>query len=269
MANDMVMIERSVELVFSPLGIVTLVMAAGLVLSAGKRHRRAGSRLLVCGSLLFLIFLFSPLAEYLVLDLERPYPPMITPPESPKVTRIVVLAGYAEEHPGFPVTSNVSGHTTCSIAEGLRLYRLVPEGKLVLSGGVVRRGERPVAAMMAEFLRQVGVPDKDLIVEGKSQNTYENLVEVRKLLGPDPFILVAAGCDLRRAVAVARKLHMTPLPAPSCIWASQHHPEHARAGERIAVFFKSFHPSLDNFHRLQWAYHEFLGYLWYQLQGRI
>jgi len=269
MATTPEILKRSAELLFSPLGIMTVFIAFGLLLSAGRRHSHAGSRLLVCGGSLFLVFLFSPLAEYLVLSLERPYPPMLEPPESPKTSRIVVLAGYAEEHPGFPITSTISGQTMCSMAEGLRLYRLIPGSTLVLSGGVVRRGERPVAASMAEFLRQMGVPDKDLIMEGKSQNTYENLVEVKKLLGPDPFILVAAACDLRRAVAVARKLKMAAIPAPSCIWASQNHPDHASIGEQTAIFFTGFGPSLENLPRLQWAYHEYAGYVWYRLLGRV
>jgi uncharacterized SAM-binding protein YcdF (DUF218 family) len=248
---------------------MTILMVSGVLLSAFKRHSRAGKRLLVCGVLLFLVFLFSPLAEYLILGLEKPFPPMLVPPESPRPFRIVVLAGYAEEHPGYPITSNVSAQTMGSMTEALRLYRLIPGARLVLSGGVARKGEPPVAAMMAEFLQQMGVPHEDLVMEGKSQNTYENLVEVKKLVDSDPFILVAAACDLRRAVAVAQKLKMEAIPAPSCIWASQNHPLNVGVGERIATFFGSFQPSLERFSRLQWAYHEYLGYVWYRLLDRI
>lgn len=265
----MLIAKRLIELTFSPVGIMTLLIASGILISAARRHSRAGHRLLIWGGVLFLIFLFSPLAEYLMLSLEKPYPPMLVPPASPGIQRIVVLAGYAEEHQGFPITSNISEQTVCRISEGLRLYRLVPGATLIVSGGIAREGDRPVAALMADFMRQMGVPDKDLIVEGKSQNTYENLCEVEKIVGPDPFILVAAACDMRRALAVARKLRMSAVPAPACIWASQHHPENAGFKERIAVFFQRFIPSLDNFYRLQWAYHEYLGYVWYRLLGRI
>lgn len=265
----MLIAKRLIEIAFSPLGIMTILFAAGLLISAARRHSRLGHRFLIWGGLLFLVFLFSPLAEYLMLSLERPYPPMLAPPESPRINRIVVLAGYAEENPGFPITSKVSEQTMCRISEGLRLYRLIPGAALILSGGIAREGEKPVAAMMADFIQQMGAPAKDLIVEGKSRNTYENLYEVKKLVGSDPFILVAAACDLRRALAVAKKLQMAPIPAPACIWASQHHPKNTGAGERIATFFKRFIPSLDNLSRLQWAYHEYLGYIWYRLLGRI
>jgi uncharacterized SAM-binding protein YcdF (DUF218 family) len=122
--------------------------------------------------------------------------------------------------------------------------------------------------MMADFLRQMGVPVTDLIVEGNSANTYENLLETKKLVGTDPFILVAQACDLRRAVGVARKLQMNPIPAPVCIWTLQGYPK--STSQQFAYFFKELgSPSLENLSRIQWAYHEYLGYLWYRLWGLV
>ncbi len=262
-------VQRTAAILLSPLGILTFLIACGIILSALHRHRTAGRRFLVCGGLLFLIFLFSPLAEYLMFGLERIYPPMVTPPQSPNIGRIVILAGYAEQNPGIPITSSVSEQTIYSLAEGFRLYRLIPGAKLILSGGIARRGKTPVAAMMADFLQQMGVPPKDLMVEGKSRNTYENLIEVRKLVGAAPFILVATACDLRRSVAVAHKLRMTPYPAPAYIRTRQRHPDNADQEKQIIIFFKSFKPSLENLSWIQWAYHEYLGYIWYRLLDRV
>jgi uncharacterized SAM-binding protein YcdF (DUF218 family) len=266
----MEMIKKSIEIIISPLGIMTILLAFGIVLRVVGRRSRAGRGLLVFGGLLFFIFLFSPLSLYLNWRLERQFQPMLTPPESPKISKIVVLAGYAEEHPGIPITSNVSAPTIGSLTEGLRLYRLVPGAKLIVSGGVARAGDKPVAALMAAFLQKMGVPATDVIVEGRSQNTYENLVEVKEIVGADPFILVAAACDLRRAVAVSKRLQINPVPAPSCIWTLQNHPRIMSATEQLVDFSSSVgSPSLENLIRLQWAYHEYIGYIWYQLIDRI
>ena len=266
----MEIIKRSIEAIFSPVGILVFLASAGVLLSFGRRRRPIALRLLIGSALLFLIFLFSPLAQYLMLGLERQYPPLLNPPESPKVDQIVMLAGYAEENPGFPITSNLSDQTTCVLSEGLRLYRLIPGAKMITSGGIARRGDQPVAAIMADFLQQMGVPAKDLIVEGRSQNTHENFVEIKKIVGAQPFILVALGCDLKRAAAVAKKLRMQPIPAPAGLWAAQHHRAGMGLSEKIADFFASFaHPSLTNFSKLQWAYHEYVGLFWYRLLGRV
>jgi uncharacterized SAM-binding protein YcdF (DUF218 family) len=248
--------KRFIEAAVSPLGIMTLLLAFGIILSMGKRFARAGRRFLMSGALLFILFLFSPLAQYLIYGLECRFQPLLVPPQAPPVSRIVVLAGYAEEHPGLPITSNVSLQTIGNMSEGLRLYRLIPGSKLIMSGGVARRGEKPVAAMMADFLQQMGVPAADLIVEGASQTTYENFLETRKLVGTQPFILVAAACDLRRAAAVAKKLGMNSIPAPACICTLQH-------PRKFGL------PSLENLSRIQWAFHEYLGYAWYRVLGRV
>jgi uncharacterized SAM-binding protein YcdF (DUF218 family) len=261
-------IKDFIEIIFSPLGILVLAMCAGITLSFSKRFRHAGQRFLISSGILFLIFLFSPLAQYLMLGLERQFPPLLNPYNYRNAKRIVVLAGYAEEIPGIPITSVISVQTIGTLSEGFRLYKRMPGAKLITSGGVVHKSDRPVAANMADFLQQMGAPSEDLIVEGNSHNTYENLVEVKKIVGSNPFILVAQACDLKRAVAVARKLQMQYIPAPACLWAAPHY--RPGAGERIVYFFSSFtHPSVTNLYRIQWACHEYAGIVWYRITGRI
>jgi uncharacterized SAM-binding protein YcdF (DUF218 family) len=270
MPDLIVSAKKLLEAVISPLGIMTILLLSGAIAIFIKRYTRLGLRLLTGGSSMFIIFLFSPLSQYMIYGLERQFPPLLTPPQSPSINRIVVLAGYAEDHPQFPITSNVSSQTMGNLTEGLRIYRLIPESKIILSGGIARKNDKPVASLMADFLQQAGVPAADLLVEGVSQNTYENLFEVKKWVGAHPFILVAAACDLKRAVAVASKLGMHSIPAPACIWTLQNYPNNAGAAGHLAFFFKSFgSPSLENISRLQWAYHEYLGCLWYRLLGRI
>jgi uncharacterized SAM-binding protein YcdF (DUF218 family) len=264
--------KRLIEAVFSPFGITLILLGLGIFLRIVARHSRAGCRLLVVGGLFLFISLFTPLSPYLNWRLERQFQPMLTPPESPRVGRIAILAGYGEEHPGIPITSDVSSLTIGSVTEGLRLYRLLPGAKLIMSGGAVQGGgsDKPVAALMADFLQQMGVPSADIIVQGNSRNTYEDLAGIKEIVGTEPFILVAAGYHLRRAVGVAKHLRMNPIPAPSCIWTLQDYPRDLNATEQLILFSKKIgrHSSEDLF-RLQLAYHEYMGYIWYQLLDRI
>jgi uncharacterized SAM-binding protein YcdF (DUF218 family) len=225
--------------------------------------------MLFLGGLLFLVFLFAPISEFLILQLEKDYPPMLKPPDSTQINRIVVLAGYAEEHEEFPITTTVSEQTLGTLSEGLRLHRLLPGSKLVLSGGIARDGERPVASAMSDFLQQMGVSGTDILVEGRSTTTYENLVEVKKLIGSTPFILVAQACDLRRAMAVARKLQMNALAAPARHWTLQYHSSTGTEAGIVRYLEAFLYPSTENLFRLQWAYHEYVGYIWYRFLGRI
>jgi uncharacterized SAM-binding protein YcdF (DUF218 family) len=263
-------LKHSLELAFSPLGIMTLLMAGGLVLAVVRRKSRWGGRLLAAAALLFLLFTFAPLAELLIRALERDYPPLLSPPASTPIHHIVVLSAYGEDHPAFPVTSNVSDQTLCRLVEGVRLHRQIPGAKLVHSGGVLRKGDKPAAAIMAEFTRSMGIAEQDTLVEDRSRTTYENLVEVRRMVGTEPFILVTSAADLRRAMAVARRLGMKPVAAPACIWALQHYPADMPWGALILAGLEGFaYPSPTRWRHLQWAYHEHLGYLFYMVLGRV
>jgi len=42
------------------------------------------------------------------------------------------------------------------------------------------------------------------------------------------------------------------------------------AGQWITSFLEGFvHPSPTRLTRIQWAYHEYAGYIWYRLLGRV
>jgi uncharacterized SAM-binding protein YcdF (DUF218 family) len=263
--------KQLLESSLAPLGIVSFLMFIGLLPSwrGGTSWRRNLS--LRTGAFLFLLFVFSPLAEIIIGTLERQYPPLQELPEwLASAPTIVVLSEYAEAHSSTPVTSNLSEDMLYRVVEGIRLYRLSATAKLLMSGGILRRGDPPVAQIMADFARAQGVRKEDLLVETKSQNTYENLLEVQKMLGSKPFILVTSAYHLPRAMAVARKLQLHVTAAPARIITLQHFPALMGWQVWIRTVAGSFlTPSLGRLTLLQRAYHEYVGYGWYWILGRI
>jgi uncharacterized SAM-binding protein YcdF (DUF218 family) len=263
-------LTRLVELSFSPVGIMTVILIAGVLLSVTKRRRKTGHRLLFLACGLYLVFTSSPLAELAIANLERLYPPLQTVDSSGRVERIVILSGWGMEYPSTPVTSNLAEETICRVAEGIRLYRQLPKSKIVVTGGIVRKGDKPIAQQMADFIVAMGVSTEDVLVEGRSRNTYENLVEVKPIVGQNPFILVTSASHLRRAMAIAHKLGMTPIAAPACIWTLQEFPPGRPWSALSFKVVKSFsYPSVARLGALQMAYHEYLGFVWYRLLGRL
>ena len=103
-------------------------------------------------------------------------------------------------------------------------------------------------------------------MEGQSQNTYENLVYVQRMIGTQPFILVAAACDLPRAIAVAHKLGLHQVAAPTAIRTLQQ-PANSRRVSRVLEVFTT--PASERLPRLQLAFHEYVGYLWYKTRGWV
>jgi uncharacterized SAM-binding protein YcdF (DUF218 family) len=263
-------LKRMTEACFSPVGWITLSLAAGLLFRVIPRFSRLGRRLIGSGACLYLIFLFTPLAELVVANLERSYPPMMHPDVSSGIRSIVILSAYGEDHSFLPATNRLYGETIARMVEGIRLYRELPGARLVLSGGILRAGDRPIADLMADFAKALGVPDRDIVVEGQSKTTYENFVEVKKIVGDETCILVTSASSLRRAIAVARKLQMKLLAAPTAFWAAQHYPAGMSWQAWCWRFLESFtEPSIRRLDYLQEAYHEHVGYIWYWVLGRL
>jgi uncharacterized SAM-binding protein YcdF (DUF218 family) len=266
--KGMTSLKELLETCLSPVGLVTILFGSGILVNAFQRQSRMGRRLVWSGVGLYLVFLLTPLAEVLYANLEHPYPPMLHPDASVRI--IVVLSGYGEDFSFLPVTSKLSVETISRMAEGIRLYREIPGARLILSGGVVRHQDGPIANLMADFARAMGVPNQDIVVEGLSTTTYENLLEVNKIIGSEPFILVTSSGELRRAGAVARRLGMKPLPAPAAIWAARYYPAGMSWLEWGSKVIEDMgYPTTDRLSYLQRAHHEYLGYVWYWMLGRV
>ncbi|MFQ5446728.1 MAG: YdcF family protein [Saprospiraceae bacterium] len=96
----------------------------------------------------------------------------------------ILLGGYANNHivPRHD-RQNFSGRAN-RFLNAYELYKTGKVRKLLLTGGsgeVLQKGPSE-AEKMREFLLRIGVPQEDIIVEGKSRNTHENAVFTKKIL---------------------------------------------------------------------------------------
>jgi uncharacterized SAM-binding protein YcdF (DUF218 family) len=264
----MASLKELLEAFSSPVGLMTILFVSGILVKLFRRQSRMGHRLVWSGVGLYLIFLMTPLAEVLYANLERPFPAMPHPDAS--VRTIVVLSGYGENWTFLPVTHKLSVETISRMVEGIRLYRELPSARLILSGGILRQQDGPIANLMADFARVMGVPSRDIVVEGQSTSTYENLLEVKKIIGSERFILVTTSGHLRRAAAVARRLGMKPLPAPATFWVVHYYPVGISWVDWAwRVIEDMGYPSTERFRYLQEAHYEYLRYVWYWMLGLV
>jgi uncharacterized SAM-binding protein YcdF (DUF218 family) len=114
---------------------------------------------------------------------------------------------------------------------------------------------------MADFLVQHGVDETDLLLEEGSKTTYENAVEVAKLLRQkdiEQVALVTDAAHLLRGVLCFETQGIRVVPIGALYGASE-----------FAWELNSFLPSPAAADAVNRAFHEWLGLFWYWMHGRI
>ena len=233
-----------------PSVILVEIILAGLLL------RRRG--LVWFGAGLLAAAVVLPVGNWAIRPLEDRFPAIKDPPS--KVDGIILLGGAIDdltsEDRQTPALNNAANRITTFVI----LSRLYPDARLVFTGGSgsVEQGVATEAPWVRILVEQLGVAPGRVIFEGASRTTWENAVEVGRLVHPKPgetWVLLTSAAHLPRAVGVFRAAGWSVLP-----W-----PVGYRSRDHISGWFPSFGVKLA---MLDNAGHEWMGLLAYWLQGR-
>ncbi|ACM23270.1 Putative uncharacterized protein [Thermotoga neapolitana DSM 4359] len=197
----------------------------------------------------FLYVLSSYPAEFLFLrPLEED---LIVPDGLPQNGVIVILGGGVERN--TKTGDSLSDSTLRRILTGFQVHRKTGLPILVTGGSL--SGLEPEAIIMKEYLVSLGVPEKNVLVENRSRNTYENAFFTKNLIGDVPIVLVTDSIHMRRALYTFKKFFSEVVPYPAgCYFGT---PE-----------FVDFLPSATSFYLNSRAIYEWIGLVWYNLRGR-
>ncbi len=103
----------------------------------------------------------------------------------------------------------LSGESSGSREEtGVRLYREGCANLIIMSGGLV--GWRTThASIMKEHAVYMGVPEENVVVEGRSETTYQNAVHTREIVkerGIHSILIVTSSYHMKRSLYIFRKV---------------------------------------------------------------
>ena len=193
------------------------------------------------GFLLLCIF-YTPVADYLVRPLD-------VPADLRPAPAIVVLTAYVS--PNGVLNESAMRRTHAAA----KLYHRGLAPLMIISGGNPNHPQDPQPAdSMAEFARELGVPQSAIILEKASPNTHFSAVNVAALCrarGIDHVLLVTDAVHMRRAKASFEAQGLSVSPAPADPWA---------------LWWESPTVRLRKF----WAaIHEYGGLLYYKWKGWI
>lgn len=252
----MFLLKKVAGELLSPLSFVFILLAVALVFLWFTRRQRLGKLLFTAGFLLFVVVAYGWLGGPALRALERDYRPMVAPPA--EIKWIVVLGGGARSNPDLPPTQRASQATLARAVEGVRLQRLLPESKLVLSGGAVLAGGVD-ADTMAALARELGVPREAIVLDAVSADTESQALAMRELLKGERCILVTSASHMRRSLALFRKAGVDALPAPT----------HYLGQQNATLSPGDFFPGAGHIYGADVALHEYLGTAWGWLTGRL
>ncbi|QTN98693.1 YdcF family protein [Brucella sp. 458] len=194
-------------LFFQPITIIFLLAAIGL-LAAWRGFRRLGIAVLIPATALLFFGAFTTGGAMLLSPLENRFPKSESLPQH--VDGIVVLGGYMNGEIVAGRQNFELNSAADRIVETMRLARLYPDAKIIVSGGEGTFFEKSAreAETTRALLSDIGFSGDRYIFEGKSRNTVENAIFSQALAQPKPgetWLLVTSAYHMPRAVGCFRK----------------------------------------------------------------
>ena len=245
-------LSKIIWALISPLTLITLICAAGLIL----RKRR----IVTAGVCLFLFFGVLPIGPNLIVYLESRY--AVPEPMPKSLAGIIVLGGAVDAE-----RSGQTGQLSTSdygerLTEMMRLSRIYPKTDIIYSGGEgsLLQTSPKESTEVQKYLKNMGIPDKRFMFEDRSRNTYENMLFSTELAHPqagDKWLLITSAFHLPRSVAVFEKGGWDVVPYP------------AGYLENGQYFLIRDLDVLGNFYKLQVAMKEIVGIIAYSFTGKL
>jgi uncharacterized SAM-binding protein YcdF (DUF218 family) len=246
-----------------PYTLICLLLAALVVHLWWRRRETRGRLWLLTIPVAGLIVISLPWITYLARgSLEWQYDRLERRPAD--VDAIVVLGGGIRWPDAGHRQAELTLDTISRCLEAARLYHQGKPCRVVVSGGKEYPGSKgPSAAeVMRDFLvKRLGVNRDDIDLEASSQTTYENAVECGQVLrrrGLGRVVLVTEATHMPRALGCFRSQGIDAVPGPCRFSATELRFEAA-----------GLLPNVQAAETSQRVFHEWMGWLWYSLKGRV
>ena len=183
--------------------IYPLSLSLALLVLAGLLRLIGVSRFATGLSLLAISWLYATstayVADALMASLESKYPPRAVS-KTDTADAIVVLGGATSGATHGHRLADMNGQGD-RLLHAVALFKAGKAMRIIVSGGS-RGWEAPEAALMAEILQQMGVPETAILQERVSRHTLENARYTKDVLsreGLNSVLLVTSAFHMHRA----------------------------------------------------------------------
>jgi uncharacterized SAM-binding protein YcdF (DUF218 family) len=135
---------------------------------------------------------------------------------------VVVLGGGINVYRADDLTLNDLNASALRVIEGVRIYRLLGDPLLIVSGGNTPRVDppQPEGDALRRAAMELGVPPARVLADNVSMTTYEQGKTLSRMLrerGISRFVLVTSPIHMPRSIAAFRAFRLEPVPSTSVL----------------------------------------------------
>ena len=236
------------------------VIGAGVAMLFWRRTWRVG-RAWLATALVGFWLIATPIGAWLVsLPLAGATPPRLTSPDQARGAQaVVVLGGGIISYVDAGIALDDLGDSAPRVIEGARVYRLLGDPLVVVSGGNTEHLDPPrtEAAAYRDAMIRLGVPPARILVEDQAMTTREEALRLKPMLASrriERIVLVTAPTHLSRSLAAFRAVGIDAVPSASALFTHQE-------GHR------SLWPDHESLMISDNALYDYAGWLYYRLRG--
>jgi uncharacterized SAM-binding protein YcdF (DUF218 family) len=237
-----------------PPGIIVIMLVLLGIWCWRRRQRGTAFIAVLLGAALWAVSA-NPVSQLLNRGLEKG----LGIPDSLNGDVIILLgAGINDGVPDLSGRGTPTSEMLGRLVTAVRVHRRL-KVPIIVSGGAAVAGQTAEAPVVRRFLLDLGVPEKQVLLESKSRDTIENARYCSDILKSRGFrhpLLITSAYHMPRSIKAFKLagVAVTPVPAQFSTGGS--------GGNWVHYL-----PSSSALHSSSRALHEYLGMLWYRLKG--
>lgn len=234
-----------------------LLLSGGLAVLAFWSKKKRLQWMFVILAFISMATMTPLFANTLVGLLESEAPKPASCRDSPPDTAVVLASGFDDIYHSGERTWVLNTSSQRRMDRAIQWWRQKQDRKLLLSGGSRIRGGKPVASVMEDYAREMGVPAHALLIESGSWTTWENAQFTARMPAvPKRVVLITSAMHMPRARYAMRRAGFDTCPI-------------AADSRLTSLSFPGYLiPQSSSLAKTEEAMHELVGFAFYHFLGR-
>ncbi len=247
-------LKKMISSLLMPLPAMLIIGMIGLMLIMFTRNQKTGCFIVLFSFIGIFLISFQPVSSRLLMPLERQHSAFL--PVDQPIDYVMVLGGGHVVDDDIPPTSELSRTGLMRLAEGIRIMRIYPGSKLILSG-YAGGAEVSNARMMANVALALGVSKSDIVLLETAKDTWEEARQAAAFVMRKNLVLVTSASHMKRALHEFQSAGLNPYPAPTNFLAHQN----------VTQPWVKYTPKAVYLEQTERYWHETLGSIWQRLRN--